>query len=304
MRKVLLATTALVAMSVTGAQADVSISGQGVFEVYTPDGGAQTYTTDGAITVKGTTTTDSGLTFTALSQLKFEGVSVAANDAGAAGLGGSQNNDSYINIAGDFGNLRMGYTDDALDLNDGPVGASMDLEGTGGPAKGAINGTQIGGDTQNISFTSPSIGGAKVYVSVDADGANTAYGANYSMGMINLVAQSDENSTLMGASFSANGFTVGMGSRATDATPTRSKIKATDIGLSYTMGDITFVATSAQGKEANALNRTDKYKNVGVSYTIAPGVTAMIESGDYDRSDVAGAAGKSSATWAAIAVDF
>ena len=95
-----------------------------------------------------------------------------------------------------------------------------------------------------------------------------------------------------------------MGSRATDASPTRSKIKATDIGLSYTMGDIKFVATSAQGKESNAANRTDKYKNVGVAYTIAPGVTAMIESGDYDRSDDATAAGKTSATWAAIAVDF
>ena len=34
MRKVLLATTALVAMSVSAAQADVSISGQAVFEVY------------------------------------------------------------------------------------------------------------------------------------------------------------------------------------------------------------------------------------------------------------------------------
>jgi hypothetical protein len=293
-------------MSVTAAQADVSISGEGVFEVYTPDVGAQTYSTDGAITVKGTTTTDSGLTFTALSQLKFEGVTVAANDAGAAGKGGAQNNDSYINIAGDFGNLRMGYTDDALDLNDGPVGASMDIEGTGGPSSAApaIHGTQIGGDSQNISFTSPSIGGAKVYVSVDADGANTAYGANYSMGMINLVAQSDETSTVIGASLSANGFTVGMGSKAKDASPTRAKIKATDIGLSYTMGDIKFVATSAQGKEANTANRTDKYKNVGVAYTIAPGVTAMIESGDYERSDVAGAAGKSSATWAAIAVSF
>ena len=56
--------------------------------------------------------------------------------ASAAGLGGSQNNDSYIDVAGDFGNVRMGRTDDALDLNDGPVGASMDLEGTGGPASG------------------------------------------------------------------------------------------------------------------------------------------------------------------------
>jgi hypothetical protein len=289
MRKVLLATTALVAMSVTAAQADVSISGQGVFEAHTPDEGAQTFSTDGAITIKGTTVSDSGLTFTALSQRKFEG--------GTA-------NDSYIDIAGEFGNVRMGNTDDALDLNDGAFGSNMDLEGTGGPASGAINGTAVGGDSQNISWTSPSVSGAKVYVSVDADGANTAYGANYSMGMITFVAQSDETSTAVGASMSANGFTVGMASKAVDATPTASKRKSSDIGLSYTMGDITFVATSAQGKESNAVNRTDKYKNVGVAYTIAPGVTAMIESGDYDRSDVAGAAGKSSATWAAIAVDF
>ena len=303
MRKVLLATTALVAMSVTAAQADVSISGQGVFEAYTPDEGAQTFTTDGGITVKGTSTSDSGLTFTALAQLKFEGVRVDTN-ADASATGYAQNNDSYIDVAGDFGNIRMGRTDDALDLNDGAFGSNMDLEGTGGPASGAINGTAVGGDSQNISWTSPSVSGAKVYVSVDADGANTAYGANYSMGAITVVAQSDETATAMGASVTANGFTVGMASKAKDATPTRSKIKSSDIGLSYTMGDIKFVATSAQGKESNAANRTDKYKNVGVAYTIAPGVTAMIESGDYERSDVAGAAGKSSATWAAIAVSF
>jgi hypothetical protein len=308
MRKVLLATTALVAMSVTAAQADVSISGEGVFEVYTPDEGAQSFSTDGAITVKGTTTTDSGLTFTALSQLKFEGVNVDSDADAMAAVTTSgnytSNNDSYIDIAGDFGNVRMGNTDDALDLNDGALAANMDLEGTGGPSKGSIHGTAVGGDSQNISWTSPSMSGAKIYVSVDADGANTAYGANYSMGMINLVAQSDETSTVIGASLSANGFTVGMGSKAKDASPTRSKIKSTDIGLSYTMGDIKFVATSAQGKESNNVNRTDKYKNVGVAYTIAPGVTAMIESGDYERSDVAGAAGKSSATWAALSVKF
>ena len=41
MRKVLLATTALVAMSVTAAQADVSIGGQAVFEIASPDQTAQ-----------------------------------------------------------------------------------------------------------------------------------------------------------------------------------------------------------------------------------------------------------------------
>ena len=66
MRKVLLATTALVAMSVTAAQADVSVGGTGVFEIYSPGTGAQTFTSDGSVVIKGSTTTDSGLTFTAV----------------------------------------------------------------------------------------------------------------------------------------------------------------------------------------------------------------------------------------------
>jgi len=75
MRKVLLATTALVAMSVTTAQADVSIGGSASFEI-NDTASSQAYTTDGAINIKGASTTDSGLTLTALSQLKFEGGSV------------------------------------------------------------------------------------------------------------------------------------------------------------------------------------------------------------------------------------
>ena len=55
MRKVLLATTALVAMSVTAAQADVSVSGTAVFEIYSPCTGAQTFTTDGSVDYQGST---------------------------------------------------------------------------------------------------------------------------------------------------------------------------------------------------------------------------------------------------------
>ena len=56
MRKVLLATTALVAMSVTAAQADVSISGNQTFEV-TDTGAATTFYQDGAVTIKSVNTT-------------------------------------------------------------------------------------------------------------------------------------------------------------------------------------------------------------------------------------------------------
>ena len=116
------------------------------------------------------------------------------------------------------------------------------------------------------------------------------------------MAQTNETSAVAGASFSAAGFTIGMGSKETDSTATRGKITATDIGVSYTMGDLTFVATSAQGKEANDVNRKDNYSNVGVSYTVAPGVTAMVESANYDRSDDTTYDGSS--TWFALAIDF
>ena len=117
MRKVLLATTALVAMNVTAASADVSISGTGVFEILSPDTGAQTYTTDGSMVVTGTTTSDAGITFKAVQDYKFE-----RNDSA------NGKNDSYLEMSGDFGTVRMGYTDGALDRMDGNLAANMILK--------------------------------------------------------------------------------------------------------------------------------------------------------------------------------
>ena len=87
MRKVLLATTALVAMSVTAAQADISIGGSASFEI-NDTASAQAYTTDGSIVFTSKNTTDSGLTLTAAHDMKFEGSATA--------------NDSYIDIAGEL----------------------------------------------------------------------------------------------------------------------------------------------------------------------------------------------------------
>jgi len=312
MRKVLLATTALVAMSVTSAQADLSISGQGVFEILEPDSGKQTFSTDGAIKFKGTSTSDSGLTFTAFVEQKFEGVSVPkdASPADMKTTGSFEaNNDSWLEISGDFGSLRMGNTDDVLDLNDGVLAANMDLETTGTPSPAstdadgkAITGTAIGGDSTQIGYTSPTISGAKFYASVDADGGDTEYGVNYTMSGITLMAQQNDGASVVGASFSVGGFKIGMGRSQKDATATRKKISASDIGVSYTMGDITVVATSARGTEATTNNRKDTYQNIGVSYGIAPGVTAMIETASYDRSDDNQYDGQS--TWVALAIDF
>ena len=287
MRKVLLATTALVAMSVTTAQADVSVGGTAVFEIYSPSTGSQTFTSDGSVVIKGSTTTDSGLTFTAVQDAKFEGAATV--------------NDAYIEVKGDFGTLRAGQTDGALDRMDGVLAANMDLEGTTGSTATAISGTAIGGDSQNISLHLPAMSGLSLYGETQADGAGSGLGMNYSIAGVSLMVQQSTggtgpDSTAMGASFGMGGIKVNVGSTTKDATASASKITANDIGMSYTMGEITLVATSARGKQDT---RTDKYSNVGVKYSIAPGVSAMVESGQATINGT-----DTDATWAALSVAF
>ena len=290
MRKVLLATTALVAMSVTAAQADVSVGGTGVFEIYSPSTGAQTFTSDGSVVIKGSTTTDSGLTFTAVQDTRFEGDRDEGNNT----------NDSYLEVSGDFGTLRAGRTDGALDRMDGALAANMDLEGTGA-GTGNLSSTIIGGDSQNISLHLPSMSGLSLYGETQADGAGSGLGANYTIAGVSLMVQqatggTGPDMTAMGASFGLGGIKVNVGSTTKDKTATAAKITANDIGMSYTMGEITLVATSARGKQGT---RTDKYSNVGVKYTIAPGISAMVESGQSTVNEA-----DADATWAALSVAF
>ena len=292
MRKVLLATTALVAMSVTAAQADVSVGGTGVFEIHSPATGAQTFSSDGSVVIKGTTTTDSGLTFSAVQDTRFEGDRDEGNNT----------NDSYLEVSGDFGTLRAGRTDGALDRMDGALAANMDLEGTGA-GTGNLSATAIGGDSQNISLHLPSMSGLSLYGETQADGAGSGLGMNYTIAGVSLMVQqvtggAGADSTAMGASFGMGGITVNVGSTTRDATGAAAKISANDIGMSYTMGEITVVATSARGKQGT---RTDKSSNVGLSYAIAPGVTAMVESGQSTAGVVPT---DFDATWAAIEVSF
>ena len=290
MRKVLLATTALVALNVSAASADISIGGEAVFEVYSPASGAQTYTTDGSIVITASNTLDNGMTVSAVQDMKFEGSSSV--------------NDSYIELKGDFGTVRMGTTDGALDRNDGNLAANMDLETTGA-GTGNLSATAIGGDSANISFFAPSMSGLSLYGELEADGAGSGVGANYTIGGISIMAQAAQevattsgvtDANALGIKFSAAGFTVQAGATTKDANSAAAKVKANDVGVSYSIDGIKVVATSARGKQGT---RTDKYDNIGVSYSIAPGVTAMIETGEGRVNGTT-----TDATWAAISVKF
>ena len=271
MRKVLLATTALVAMSVTAAQADITIGGNIAFEM--EDGGAgTTYTSDGEIAIKSSATTDSGLTVGAVFAEHTQDGLIE---------------DSYISISGDFGTLLMGDHANALDRMDGVIPSNMDLESVGDTAVSAVIGDQITG----ISFMAPTISGVSVYGSTNAEGEENGMGVNYKNGPVTVMYQvgQDGNSdeTAVAASFSMAGATVGVGS--VEAVVAGAKTKYRSMGVKYKMGDITLVGTSQK------VIGGASYSNVGASYAVAPGLSVAIESGSQ---------GAQNSTWAQVNVKF
>jgi hypothetical protein len=307
MRKVLLATTALVAMSVTAAQADVSIGGNISFDVMNQSDNVESFNVDGDIVIKGTTTSDSGLTFTAEQQTTSEGSAI---------------DDAFIQVDGDFGTIRMGNTDGALDRNDG-VAYTTYHEGQAGRGTlttASMAFTAIGGNANVISFQSPSFNGVTVYADVTANGGYSGAGVSYSAGPVKVVAQKASNvakasaeaatkynredelagstdATFVGASVSVGGVTVMMASSVHDAiTGGEAKVKSTDFGAAYTMGDITLYGGTAKGSKGT---RTDKHTSFGASYSVAPGVTLMAENGNKEVAAV-----KTDATWVNLKVSF
>ena len=263
MRKILLASTALVAMSVTAAQADINISGSVQFEV-ADDGAATTYTDDSNLMVTGGRTMDNGVT-----------ASVAMNFTGGAATENTE--DAYIDLSGDFGSVRMGDTDDALDRMDGVMPSNWDNEGI---AQGATA-HAIGGDLDGaISYISPSISGATVYGSANAEGEQTGMGINYSAGPVTVMYQMGEDGgsdeTMIAAEMRVAGLRVGFGQADVQAAGQGAKTKYRSLGAQYAMGAATITATSQK------LVGGDTYTNVGVSYSVAPGMTVVLESGSED----------------------
>ena len=270
MRKILLASTALVAMSVTAAQADISISGSVSFEV-ADNGTATTFVDDSNLMITGGRAMDNGVTAT-----------VAMNITGGAAAAVAE--DTYIDLSGDFGSVRMGDTDDALDRMDGVNPANWDNEGIaqGSAANGRqITAMAIGGDGDaNISFISPSISGATFYGATTAEGAQQGIGVNYSAGPVTIMAQNGQDGTseenLMAAEMTFSGIRVGFSAGTTQATQATAKVKYRAMGAQYTMGAAKLTATSQK------LVGGDTYSNVGVAYTVAPGMSVVLESGSQE----------------------
>jgi len=291
MRKVLLATTALVAMSITGAHADITISGN-LETNYNNDGTSSSMGQDGNITLKASSTSDSGLSALVVANMGIQGRAMDMED-------------SYMELSGDFGAIRMGNTDMAGDVKDGVLGRNSDVYSFGVNSvfpSGATDYT----DTQimdndsdtSLSYYSPSISGLQVYGGAVID-KEQVMGINYSFSGFNLMYQNgskaglDEN--VIGVGFSMAGVSINMGKKREKTVSTVTN--SSDLNLKYSVSDALTVSYLIQKGKQGAT----KHSKTGLEaeYIIAPGVAAYVGLNNADNGTKS-----DDSTGAAIVVSF
>jgi len=262
MRKILLASTALVAFGTVAANAaDVTISGATDWHYInydnTSNSGAQNGSyidMDQDVDFKFSTTTDSGLTLT---------MGVGLNEGG-------DTDDQYFDIAGDFGTIRL--SDDLEGLADSAMDESVaDNTSTLSPGLG-MHGADNNAST--VMYTLPSMGGLTVKAHYQDKGVaskadNTAFLAEYA-------------ADISGGSVKAQYITS---STDADGSGTANGTDSTSFGLRFTMSD--FQVTASQHTKSIDTNAYD-YKNdvIDVKYTGIEGISisAFSLSGGDDKN--------------------
>ena len=261
MRKILLASTALVAFGTVAANAaDVAITGSTDWHYYnydnTSNSGAQNGTfvdMDTDVDITFSTTTDSGLSLTMGFGLQENGV-----------------DDQHLDIAGDFGTLRLS------NLKDGLADSAMDesvADNYSSLAPGlAMHGTDLA--TNTIMYTLPSMSGLTLKVhhqdgGVTSKGDNTGVLAEYSADIAggSVKAQYIDTST----------------EDAGDGTSTGTN--STSMGLRFTVSDVQ-VTASQHTKSINSSAYDYSNDVIDVMYTGIDGVSvsAFTVSGGDDKN--------------------
>ena len=300
MRKVLLASTALVALgSVSAMAADVTISGNTTwqYESYTTKSGftgaanGTSIDHDSDVDFKFVNTTDSGLTIT---------MAVGLNE------GGSQD-DQKLTIAGDFGSIRLSNDQEGVGDSAINAGGLVNDETTSLTAGLGKYGTSMSTGTM-VTYTAPSMNGLSAAVSfADAGTATrsdvTEMRVAYSTAMdgttidIDYVSSStDDNGTAgaqSGSDATSLGLKIGMGALtfAANAATKSANNNATDyssttVGASYNMGNgMTIGVYQNDGEDDKEATYDYKQTAASITYSIAPGLTAGLTVTDTELTD-------------------
>ena len=288
MRKVLLATTALVAMNVSAAQAaDISIYGGMDWSYYSYSDGTTEYASDGNVKIKATSTDDQGYTYTVYQSV---------------GIHTSNEEDSSITVSGDFGKVQMGGADSVIDGMDGDVShfandwtnltpnhaticsnANFQCRGEAG-LYGAIGGKNHTGDGGNkIGYVSPTMNNVTFAISsADTDDDRLSWALKYKNGPIAAMygsgSEGGRDDTAYGIGVTFGETTIRYQKGESKKTGTGAfQVDRTEMGVTHSMGPIGIFAGTS--KEEEKVGTADKFtaNGFGATYSVAPGVTLTTE---------------------------
>jgi hypothetical protein len=306
MRKILFSTTALATVvgTMAVASADVSISGSTEWKYVSVSDTDQATSSDTDfnaehdVTISFSSTADNGLTMTMSQNISDQ----------ASGT-------STSSISGDFGTIswsqgsNSAHAASAFDVTSvGIAGGHGDggftvYDGSNTAVVGVGHDEALIGDTEDgvLAYYSPSFNGFSFGVSVshlnfaDSNQSNSA-GAKYtgSVGDVSFTigaatydgTLSTKEGSHLGANVSMGDITVGFGSASNRATAT-DKEDVNSYSVNYAMNDqITLNIGHADSENhAGTIKKDLSNTSVGLSYAIAPGLSASLSSHSFDYKE-------------------
>lgn len=323
MRKILLASTALVAMGVTAASADISISGAAKWSYSSwsnsndsADHSNNTFSTTNDLTIASSFASDNGLTY---------GSSHTIDESSSA-------DGQKFYVSGSFGEVRFGgdSAGDAYDTN--ASSADGELNKTAPAATFVGNPSTGKAGASAVSYFTPSINGFSAGATLGDAGADNEsnddvaeMGASYkqSVGDATVTiayatrdtsattpgANDGSSATSLGATIGYGDLTVTIAQNEQDSDDGDQKASGTGIGVSYVLQEgLTLKAhnrtSDDSGSASGAANIDSSETAASLTYTVAPGLTANIAYTDSSYTTTAGTKTTGSATTAYLKVAF
>ena len=328
MRKILLTTTALVALGgISAATADVNISGKLIqrYNQWSDDDAASNGANNSSMSkdlqlwIKSSAELDNGMTVGGNIRLR---------------TGNSPADRNYIVVGGDFGSITWGTTWAPIysnsvginwmdDVNSGGEYSGGSVGGSGTSDDGATRGriftstyTSTSGKGQKVIYSTPSISGLKLSASFSdagatSEGDHTSMSAVYNNGPVKVyystetADHADSTSTTTdtelreyGVQYSADFGRVWALAKSdtntTNAGSETSNQEGSQVGIAYNLADgMTGVAYYTQSEEnANASDNTnDEYTAtaLGVDYAVGGGLHMSVHHTMFDYTDATNA---------------
>jgi len=312
MRKVLLATTALVAIGgVSAASADISVTASSSFNYVTTNTTGNESATGEAEERQVNTQVDVGISASAVLD---NGMSVTAKiGLDESGDGQSADgDDAGMTIGGDFGTIAFGgLASDTL----GAMSTDVTADEGWDIHANYIDPANEHVPHMDVSYALPAVSGVSIIVgmvdgdtvgSTENDGNGAGFGVTYTMGgaMPVTVNYASYSTGASGSDISSLGASVAAGDATVKvAVNENGTYTGTSVGATYAVSDVlTIQAYQGSGDKSDVTAYEAEMSGVGLTYTITPGLSMSITHNDFTGKGDS-TAGTETGSRTALAVD-